>query len=166
MRAVAWLRWQCIPRPPGSMKGSIGIFAKWIPSLDEKFRDNPMKGRSIKKIHFGKVDKILHVAWSIICEKAKLNRTKRSGNGRLSILFFKLNGWGTRHSERDCIKGESNSARSEIKGLKILTECSELIIKCALKCFLRWRPSLSLCEPFYKTSRRMLFSCERCIIAS
>jgi hypothetical protein len=58
------------------VKDSIRIFAEGIASLDEKFRDDAMKGCSIKKIHFGQIDEIFHVAWGIISEKAKLNRTK------------------------------------------------------------------------------------------
>jgi len=58
------------------MKSSIGILAERITSLNEKFRNDAMKGHSIKKIHFGQIDKIFHVAGGIISEKANLNRTK------------------------------------------------------------------------------------------
>ena len=55
------------------MKSSIGILAERIASLNKKFRDDAMKGRSIIKIYFCQVNEVLHMTWGIISEKAKLN---------------------------------------------------------------------------------------------
>ncbi len=92
------------------MKSSIGILAERVAPLNEKFRDDAMKGRTIEKIHLCQIYEIFHMAWGIISEKAQLNRTERGGDGRFGIFLFELN-WGwTRHSKNDCIKGDERSA--------------------------------------------------------
>ena len=58
------------------MKSSIGILAERIASLNKKFRNDAMKGRSIIKVYFCQINEIFHVTWGIISEKAKLNGPK------------------------------------------------------------------------------------------
>ena len=111
--AVTQERGQTMCRPTRSVMLPIGSLAERIASLDEKFRDDTMKGRSVKKIHFDEIDEIFHVSWGIIGKKAKLNRPERCRDGRFGVFLFELNWWSTRHSDHDCIKGQERSASLE-----------------------------------------------------
>ncbi len=66
------------------------MFAQWVATLDQEFRDDPVKGRVIIKFQPDEIEEAFHMSGRVVRKKADFNIPEFGGDNGLGIFLFEL----------------------------------------------------------------------------